>query len=301
MKNIVIFGCRKITVDIIDHIINNYSNRCLITGVVSHDEERDRVYNPILVSEHCDNHGIPWVRFDKKIDKKTVEDFSPDLIFSLYYRKILKQEILDIPDLGCINIHPALLPEGRGPAPSLWNVLNGDKYAGSTMHYMVEGVDAGDIIAQKKIEIEGRTGFDLNVHLSDVGFKLFVENFNSILDGTNKRIQQDHDKAVYCLPFKTSLRYIFWDNPKRILDQLRAFAKPFDGAITWTASGTKVVIWEAKILPKRESFSAPGFFEIIEDGILVQTGTLPMLITDWEIMSGELRNKGRFVSGPPVA
>ena len=231
---ILIFGCRKIAIDIIDYICSDFNNKCEIVGVVQHDAERDRIYHNTLVSEHCDNLGIPCVRFDGKIQKSVIEEFSPDIVFSLYYRKILKQEILDIAKMGCINIHPALLPKGRGPAPSLWNVLAGDDYTGTTLHYMVEGVDAGDVIDQRKIRIDGMTGFDLNMRLSELGFEMFRDNFDSIIDGTNKRIPQNHEKATYCLSFKKSLRYISWDDPDKILNQLRAFAKPFDGALTWT-------------------------------------------------------------------
>lgn len=300
MIRVVIFGCRKIAVDVIDYITKHYSDRCKIVGVVSHDEERDLVYHNKLVSEFCDDISIPWVRFDDNIEKNVIDNFAPDLIFSLYYRKILKQEILDIPKMGCINIHPAFLPEGRGPAPSLWNVLNGEEYGGSTMHYMVEGVDAGDIIARQKVEIGNMSGADLNVYLSELGFNLFKENFVSVLEGTNNRVPQNHDKATYTLPFKKSLRYISWDKPEQILNQLRAFAKPFDGALTWTTKGTKVIIWKAKILPERRSFSAPGFFETVNNGFIVQTCTLPMLVTEMDVVEGTLKKKGRFVSGPPV-
>jgi len=240
---ILIFGCRKITIDVINYITEYYENKCKLVGVVTHDAERDRLYHDTLVSERCDELGIPWVRFDGVIDKDIIKGFAPDLIFSLYYRKILKQNILDIPKFGCINVHPAFLPEGRGPAPSLWAVLNGEEFGGSTMHYMVEGVDAGDIIDQKMAKIRGMSGFDLNVYLSDCGFEIFKKNFEDILAKTNKRTPQDHDKATYTLPFQKSLRYIFWNDPENILCQLLAFAKPFDGALTWTSKAAKIIIW----------------------------------------------------------
>lgn len=297
----MVFGCRKITIDVINHILDNYSDRCELIGVVEQDYERDRVYHQTLVSEHCDSLGVKHVRFDKKIDRGTIEEMNPDVIFSLYYRKILKQEILDIPRLGCINVHPAYLPKNRGPAPLLWDVLNGEKMAGATMHYMVEGVDAGDIIDQREVDIGSMTGFELSVRASDVGFEIFKDNFDSILDGTNKRTPQNHSKAMYCLPFKKSLRYIYWGDPDRILNQLRAFAKPFDGAIAWTMKKVKVTVWEARKLETRESFAVPGFYNVTDDGIMVQTGTVPILITNWEVSNGELKNHGRFQSGPPVA
>ena len=297
---VLIFGCRKIAFDAINHISDNYKNSCEIVGVVTHDAERDRVYNDVLVSEHCDNLGIPWVRFDGKIQKDVIEKFNPDIIFSLYYRKILKQEILDIPEMGCINIHPALLPKGRGPAPSLWNVLNGDEYAGTTIHYMVEGVDAGDIIDQKKVRIGEMTGYDLNVCLGELGFELFKDNFEAIISGENKRTPQNHAEATYCIPFAKNLRYLYWDDPDLVLRRFKTFTKPYDGAIAYVKGKFKLLAWEGKKLSERKSLKPPGFYELTEDGILVQTGALPVLVTDWDILEGKFKNKGRFNFGPPL-
>jgi len=296
--NIVLFGCRKITVDIIDHVIQNYGGESPIVGVIAHDEERDRVYGKKLVAEHCNELKIPCFRFDNKIDKKTIEDLKPDLIFSSYYRKILKQEVLDIPKMGCINIHPAMLPFGRGPAPSLWNVLNGDSFAGSTIHYMIEAVDAGDIINQKQISIDGMTGFQLNERLMTVGLELFKENFENILQGTNQRIPQNHSEAIYTIQFRQSLRHIYWEMPDRVINQIRAFAKPFDGAIASTINGESIIVWAAAKLDCRTSFKAPGFFEVTKDGILVQTCADTILITEWENKNAGLAQKGRFVTTP---
>lgn len=298
MVNIVMFGCRKIAIDAIEHIVGNYPEHT-ITGVVNHDFERDRIYHSELVSERCNALGIPTVRFEKKIDVDVIKKMNPDIVFSLYYRLVLRQEVLDIPKLGCINIHPGYLPIDRGPAPPLWNILNGDQYAGTTMHYMVEPVDAGDIIAQKRIAINDMTGFELNIYLLNVGSELFVENFDSLINGTNKRVPQNHDDATYTLHFSKHLRYLRWDDPKRVINQLRAFAPPFDGAFAYTKKG-KISAFCGRIMPRRESFSAPGFYEITDNGIIVQTCTLPIIITNYSIVEGELKPRGRFLSGPPL-
>jgi len=299
MANIVIFGCRKITIDIIDYIVNNHTEHNIV-GVINHDFERDRVYYKKLVSEKCKKLNIPTIRFDKKISTKVIRDMNPDIIFSLYYRLILSQEVLDIPSLGCINVHPGYLPKDRGPAPSLWNILNGDKFAGITAHYMTKEIDAGDIIDQERICIDGMTGFELNKKLMGIGTNLIVKNFESIINGTAKRTPQNHNNATYTLNFAKHLRYLHWDDPNRIVNQLRAFAAPFDGALAYSKNG-KIAVFGGKILPNRNSFSAPGFYAISDSGITVQTCTLPILITDYSMVGGFLKPKGRFLSGPPLA
>lgn len=297
---IAIFGCRKISVDIIKHIIDNSNHEIVL--VINYDEERDKVYDPILVGEYCREVGVPTIYFGEKdkIDSEAIRSAKPDVILSIYYRKMLGQEILDIPPMGCINIHPAPLPKYRGPAPSLWNILNGDKEAGITIHYMVDDVDAGDIIDRRIIEIGERTGFELNRDLMDLGFQLFKDNFISIMAGTNKRVPQKQEEATYCLPFKKNIRYVYWNDPDEILRRVKAFAKPYDGAITYSNKAT-IVIWKAKVLNIRDSLKPPGFFNKVDNGSLViQTCTLPIVALEWELVSGNLGDTGRFISGPLV-
>lgn len=294
---IIIFGCRKITSDIIRYVIDSGHE---VPLVITHDEERDRIYGNSLVHEFCDRSGIDNMRFDKKVDANIISEINPDIIFSIYYRKILKQNTLDIPRLGCINIHPAILPKGRGPAPTMWNILNGDEFAGSTIHYMTEDVDAGDIIDQKIVRVGNRTGFELNRDLMNECYELFVKNFEDICNGTNNKISQNHDDAEYCLPFKVNLRYLSWKTPDNIINTIRAFTKPYDGAIAYTAKNQKIVVWKGTKLNKRNSLKPPGFFEITNDGIIVQTNTTPILITEYDTLTGILPKSSRFVSGPPT-
>ena len=295
---VVVFGCRIITADIVKYLIENDYD---IPLVVHHDEERDRIYGNTLVSEFCDTNGIKNIRFEKIVDAELIKAAEPDIIISSYYRKILKANVLNLPKLGCINVHSAILPIGRGPAPTMWNVINGDKYAGATLHYMDEGVDSGDLIDQRIIRVDGRTGFELNKDLMHVCYDLVISNFKSICEGTNKRIPQNHDDAEYCLPFKKSLRYVTWDDPDKVLNAIRAFTKPYEGAITYTVKNEKILIWNGTKLLKRNSLNPPGCFEKTNEGLVVQTNTLPVLVTDYELISSDLRSAGRFMSGPPDA
>lgn len=100
------------------------------------------------------------ISFDivKDINSKEVQnlltDLNPDLIAVCHFQKILNKNIIDIPKLGCINLHPSLLPNYRGMAPQHWPIINGDDETGITVHFINEGVDTGDIILQKKISID---------------------------------------------------------------------------------------------------------------------------------------------------
>jgi methionyl-tRNA formyltransferase len=122
----------------------------------------------------------------------------PDFIFSIQYRPLLKSAILNIPAHGCINLHFGLLPRYGGCYPIAWAILNGEKQAGSTLHYMVENFDEGDIIAQSSVPIQEETTarelFDL---MSKAAAKLFIDSYPALLEGTVKTHSQDMSNKLY--------------------------------------------------------------------------------------------------------
>jgi len=106
----------------------------------------------------------------------------PDFIFSIQYRPLLKSAILNLPTSGCINLHFGLLPRYGGCYPIAWAILNGEKQAGSTLHYMVEKFDEGDIIAQTSVPIkEETTARELFDSMSKAAAKLFIDSYPSLL------------------------------------------------------------------------------------------------------------------------
>ena len=107
---------------------------------------------------------------------QTIKMLSPDLIAVVAYGKILPPEILDLPPLGCVNIHGSLLPKYRGAAPVQWAVLHGERVTGVTAIYLSEEMDAGDIIAAKETEIgQDETAGELFLRLQDLGAELLSE------------------------------------------------------------------------------------------------------------------------------
>ena len=123
-----------------------------------------------------------------------LKNLEPDIICVVAYGKILPKEILDIPKLGCINVHGSLLPKYRGAAPIQWAVLNGDKITGITTMYMDIGMDTGDMILKEEVEIgEDETTGELWDRLSKIGAKLLVQTIEQIESGTAPRIPQGEE------------------------------------------------------------------------------------------------------------
>ncbi len=122
----------------------------------------------------------------------------PDFIFSIQYRPLLKSAILNLPTCGCINLHFGLLPRYGGCYPIAWALLNGEKQAGPTLHYMVENFDEGDIIAQTSIPInEETTARELFDSMSEAAAKLFIDSYPALLEDTVKSYSQDMSRKLY--------------------------------------------------------------------------------------------------------
>lgn len=176
-----------------------------------------------------------------------IKALNPDVICVVAYGKILPKEILDIPKLGCINVHGSLLPKYRGAAPIQWAVLNGDKTTGVTTMYMDVGMDTGDMILKQEVEIgENETTGELWDRLSKIGGELLVKTLKQIEEGTAPREKQGEDFSVAPMLSKDMAK-IDWENKTaREIKNLVRGLNPIMGAYTFL-NGSKMKFWKVNI------------------------------------------------------
>ncbi|MFH1093239.1 MAG: formyltransferase family protein [Candidatus Omnitrophota bacterium] len=123
---------------------------------------------------------------------------NPDIIFVCTLSQILKKDIIEIPKLGCINIHAGLLPKYRGPASNFWVLYNSEEKTGITFYYLNTSIDNGDIILQRELNIlPGDTEETLDIRLSELGAKSIAGFISDIAQGKAQRIPQDELEATY--------------------------------------------------------------------------------------------------------
>ena len=194
------------------------------------------------------------------IDK--MKSLKPDVICVVAYGKILPKEILDIPKLGCINVHGSLLPKYRGAAPIQWAVINGDKLTGITTMYMDVGMDTGDMILKEEVEISpDETTGELWNRLSKVGGQLLVETLKLIENGIAPRISQDNDFTMAPMLDKEMSR-IDWNNKTAIeIKNLVRGLDPIMGTYSYL-EGKKIKIWKVDVLSNDDSN--------VENGIVIK-------------------------------
>ena len=187
-----------------------------------------------------------------------IKTLEPDVICVVAYGKILPREILDIPKLGCINVHGSLLPKYRGAAPIQWAILNGDKKTGITTMYMDIGMDTGDMILKEEVEIgENETTGELWNRLSKIGGKLLVETLKEIEEGTAPRIPQGDEFSMAPMLDK-EMSKIDWDNKtvKEIKNLVRGL-NPIMGTYSYL-NGKKIKFWKVDVDEQIDSNAKPG-------------------------------------------
>lgn len=200
------------------------------------------------------NHPL-WV--------KRIADLQPDILFSFYYRDLVRQPILDIPPGGCLNLHGSLLPKYRGRVPINWAIINGETETGITLHYMTPRPDDGDIVAQRWFPIgdddTARTVFDKSV---DATSKLLDETLPKFLNGTAPRVPQDEEKATYFGGRRPEDGLIDWSRTAtEVRNLVRAVTRPYPGAFTFSGD-RKLMVWAGTVIPD-DTTDVPGTIQSV--------------------------------------
>ena len=231
-----------------------------ILGVVTNpDKPKGRGMKMVAspVKEYALERSIPVyqpvkVRNNPEFIEK-VKKINPDVICVVAYGKILPEELLKIPKLGCINVHGSLLPKYRGAAPIQWAVLNGDKKTGITTMYMDVGMDTGDMILKKEVDIgDNETTGELWDRLAKIGGELLVETLNKIEDGTAPREKQGENFTMAPMLNK-EMSKIDWENQSAIqIKNLVRGLNPIMGAYCYL-NDKKIKFWKVDVVNKFES------------------------------------------------
>jgi methionyl-tRNA formyltransferase len=242
----VVFGYHEIGYVCLEELIAFGAKiDCLFTH---EDDPGEEVWfrRPAFLAE---KHGIPVYTPDNLKGgnwAELIRGFSPDIVFSFYYRKMIPPEILEIPRIGALNLHGSLLPRFRGRCPVNWVLIHGETKTGLTLHYMLEKPDAGDIIAQKEVEITFEdTAHTLFVKMAEAARHIVRETLPLLRDGTFVKTPQT-GQSSYFGGRKPEDGVIDWGKDAlTIYNLVRATTHPYPGAFTFVG-GRKLYIWRAR-------------------------------------------------------
>lgn len=229
---------------------------------------------PSPVKRAAAAHGIlveqPTTLKDPAVQARLAA-WRPDAVVVVAYGLLLPQAVLDIPRLGCINIHASLLPRWRGAAPIQRAILAGDRQSGITIMRMEAGLDTGPMLSRQAIEIGlEETGGSLHDRLAALGADMIVSALDSLADGSAQFEAQDDALATYARKLSKAEAVIDWTQPAEVLvRQVRAF-DPWPVAET-RFDGQQLRVWAAHVAPAA-GVAAPGTVLSCDAGIAVMTG-----------------------------
>ena len=225
-----------------------------VTAVVTQPDRqkgrgREVQYSP--VKECALSYGIPVLKPLKIKEKDAVEElrkYPADIFVVAAFGQLLSEEILNMPRLGCINIHASLLPAYRGAAPIQWCVINGEEKTGVTIMQMAKGMDTGDILLQKEVVLdEKETGGSLFDRLMETGAELIVEVLPKIEAGELTPVVQKEELATYAGKITKDMGNIDFAKSAVTIERLIRGLNPWPSAFTHY-KGKILKIWEADVV-----------------------------------------------------
>lgn len=229
-----------------------------------------------------------------------LKDINPDVIIVVAFGQILSKDILDIPKYGCINVHASLLPKYRGAAPINWVIINGEKTTGVTTMYMDVGLDTGDMILKKEMNIEvDQTAGELHDKMMYVGADVLKDTLRLIENNNAPREKQNDDESSYAPIMDKNLGNINWAKQSEEIYNLIRGTNPWPSAYTKYNDDT-MKIWKSEILDK-ESNNKPGtILKVDKEGIQVATGNKILLLKEIQMPGKRRMSVEDYIKGNDI-
>jgi len=276
---IVFMGTPDFAVPSLKLLLEQQYNVVAVVTQPDRPKGRKKTLTPPPVKEAALSLGLPVLQPERMRSAEAVTavaEFAPDLIVTAAYGQILPKALLDIPRLGCINVHGSLLPRYRGGAPIQRSIINGESSTGVTIMYMAEGLDTGDMISVVELPITDEdTSGTMFEKLSIAGADLLGKTLPAIVAGEVKAEPQQHEQATYAPNLTRDDERIDWTRPARaIFNQVRGLS-PMAGAFTYL-NGEVFKVWSCGVPSATAAVKSAGepgtVIAADSSGIHVQTG-----------------------------
>ena len=272
---IVFMGTPDFAVGALEKLYEKGHEICLVVTQPDKPKGRGKTMQYSAVKDAALRLHIPVFQPTKIREEAAVQKLKEqgaDVFIVSAFGQILTKEILDLPKLGCLNIHASLLPKYRGAAPIQWAILNGEKETGITIMNMDEGLDTGDILLKETVAItEEETADSLHDKLSVIGANLIIEAIRKLEQGNLPRIKQGEMTTEYAKMLKKEMGKIDWEKSAVQIHRL------IRGMNSWPSAyaiyqGKKIKIWECKILESKADGEPGSVSYVNKDSFVMNTG-----------------------------
>ena len=253
----------------------------------------------VLAQEHDTTVYQPQsLKKDGEEYVKIINDLAPDCIVVAAYGKMLPKSVLDIPRLGCVNVHGSLLPKYRGAAPIQQAVIDGEKESGVTIMQMGTGLDTGDMISRIVVPLaKDETGGSLFDKLAQAGAELLVQTLPSIFDGTATREKQPEESPTpYAAMISKKMGLLDFSKNAEELERLVRGLDPWPSAFTFI-NGKTLKVWKSSVLEKQAQ-EAPGtVIAADKGGIQVACGQKVLVLHEVQLEGKKRMEADAFLRG----
>ena len=300
--NILFMGTPEFAIPSLKALVDNGHN---VAGIVTQPDKpkgRGRKYIAPPVKTCALELGIPVYQPGRVRDENFLDIFrkiSPDMVILVAFGQILPEEIIRFPRLGCLNVHPSLLPKYRGAAPINWPIINGDRKTGVTIMLMDEGVDSGDILLQEETNIDADETFDdLHKKLSTMGSELLIRAVKGVIDGTISGTPQDTSLVTLAPRLGSEAGHIDWnDESEKIVNLIRGLsARP--GAYSFLGDKKLKIFYAVAGKEKSSGEKTPGTpGKLMEAGLQVATGDGHVYLKDVQLEGKKRMPVENFLRG----
>lgn len=248
---VVYMGTPDFAVGALQSIIDAGHEVVLVCTQPDREKGRGKEVSFSPVKECAIANGIPVFQPNRIKEAEAVahlKEYEADVYVVAAFGQILSKEILDIPPMGCINIHASLLPKYRGSSPIQWAILNGDEKTGVTIMKMDEGVDTGDILLQREITIDRKeTGNSLFDRLADLGAEVIVEALEGLKNNSITPIPQDDAHSTHVGMLTKEMGNIDWNKPAEVIERYVRGLNSWPSAYSHIG-GKTMKIWASDIV-----------------------------------------------------
>jgi methionyl-tRNA formyltransferase len=300
---IVFMGAGEIGVPTLQALLNSEHE---VVGVVTQPDKpvgRSQLIEPPPIKKALSGTNIPVLQPARIKDRQAIEEIRalrPDVMVVMAYGQILPRGVLEIPEIACLNLHASLLPHWRGAAPIQAAIAAGDREIGITVMYMDEGLDTGDILLQRTIDIlPADTGGALHDRLAGVGPETLLESLDLLEKGKAPRTPQDNAVATYAPKLKREDGKIDWSDPADAIERkIRAF-DPWPGAfMTVSTNGTRnLKVFSATVIDLR---GKPGKSLRSENELVVAAGEDALSLGEVQLEGKRRMSAMEFLRGHPT-
>lgn len=308
MMKVVFFGTPQFAAHTLSYLLNNHVN--IVSVVTRTDKPKGRSKQPlpppvkIAALEH--SPPLPVLQPEKASNDEFVHELKQrraDLFVVVAYGEILRQQVLDIPSLGCINVHASLLPKYRGAAPIQRCIINGETTTGVTIMHMVRKMDAGPIIKTAATSIGPNETFgQLEEKLCKMGSQLLLEVIKDFEKDSVDEIPQDEAQATYAPKIELEECRIDWHQPAEAIHRLVRGVTPYPGA--WchvlVRGEKKMLKMKASHVVKDMSGKPAQILSCDRSGLLIACGDGALRVSKLQLEGKREMEPSDFLRGTPV-